>query len=253
MNFSKYDLGNLTKGQIVEVQLSKAANVRLLDTSNFNKYKMGRQHRYYGGYVKRSPYKIIIPNNGRWHVVIDLGGYAGTVRHSVNVLPGQLPTAKIQSLRENSNIYIDTTDSMKEYDVFISHATEDKASIVRPLAYALVSKGVRVWYDEFEMKIGDSLRRKIDQGLAKSRFGLVIISNSFIGKGWPEYELDGIMTKAVTGQQIMLPIWHNISKQEVVDYSPSLADKIALNTGNLTIEEMAIEIADLILGDLNND
>ena len=122
-----------------------------------------------------------------------------------------------------------------------------KEDVVRPLANLLKEKGVSVWYDEFELKIGDSLRRKIDQGLSKSRFGIVVISRSFIKKGWTNYELDGLMTKTISGQQILLPIWHDITKQEVIDYSPSLADKVARNTSQETVEEIAGEIADMIL------
>ena len=129
---------------------------------------------------------------------------------------------------------------------FISHASEDKDEIVRPLANALINRGHDVWYDEFTLKIGDSLRQKIDQGLAKSRVGLVVLSPSFIDKGWTNYELDGIVTRAVTGEQILLPIWHNITKQQVVDYSPSLADKVARSTGTHTVEEIAAEISDLL-------
>ena len=92
-----------------------------------------------------------------------------------------------------------------------------------------------------------SLRRKIDQGLSKSKFGIVVISRSFIKKGWTNYELDGLMTKAISGQQILLPIWHDITKQEVIDYSPSLADKVARNTSQETVEEIAEEIAELIV------
>ena len=131
--------------------------------------------------------------------------------------------------------------------MFISHASEDKEAVVRPLATALQSKGVRVWFDEFEMRIGDSLRRKIDQGLANSRFGIVVISRSFIKKGWTNYELDGLMTKAISGQQVLLPIWNDITKQEVIDYSPSLADKVARNTSQQTVQEIANEIAEMVL------
>ena len=106
--------------------------------------------------------------------------------------------------------------------------------------------GIKVWYDEFEMRIGDSLRRKIDKGLANSRFGIVVVSRDFIKKGWTNYELDGIITKAVSGEQIILPIWHNITKKEVIDYSPSLADKLARNTAIDTVEDIAKEIADVI-------
>ena len=74
MKYSYYDLGLLDKGQIVEVRLSAAANVRLMDSSNYSSYKNGRRHRYYGGYVTKSPYRITVPSSGRWYVTIDLGG-----------------------------------------------------------------------------------------------------------------------------------------------------------------------------------
>ena len=134
----------------------------------------------------------------------------------------------------------------KEYDVFISHASEDKDDVARPLAEVLRSNGISVWYDEFELRIGDSLRRKIDKGIANSNFGVIVISRDFINKGWTNYELDGLITRAVNGEQVMLPIWHNVTKREVIDYSPSLADKLARNTTDFTIEEIADEIADLI-------
>lgn len=103
-----------------------------------------------------------------------------------------------------------------------------------------------VWYDEFELRIGDSLRRKIDKGLASSRFGVVVLSQAFFGRGWPEYELDGLVTRAVSGEQILLPVWHNVSKAEVMGYSPSLADRLARSTATHTVEEIAAEIVDVI-------
>lgn len=248
MKFSYYDLGFLNKGQVVEVRLSTAANVRLLDSSNYQNYKNGRRHKYYGEYVTKSPYRITVPSSKHWYITIDLGGYSGTVRHSVRVLSGILPAAKTQlPLSKEPNLYVEKPEANRDYDVFISHASEDKDAVVRPLANALKEKGLNVWYDEFELKIGDSLRRKIDQGLSKSRFGIVVISRSFIKKGWTNYELDGLMTKAISGQQTLLPIWHDITKQEVIDYSPSLADKVARNTSQETVEEIAEEIADMIL------
>ena len=132
--------------------------------------------------------------------------------------------------------------------MFISHASEDKDQVVRPLAHALQNGGLKVWYDEFELRIGDSLRKRIDMGVARSRFGVVVLSRSFLGKGWPNYELDGLVTRSVGGEQIILPIWHDITKQEVVNYSPSLADKLARSTGTHTIDEIAQEIVDVIRG-----
>lgn len=255
MQFQYYDLKNLEKGQSVLVYLQGTeANVRLLDSTNFNHYKNRRSHHYIGGHTKKSPVRLTTTHSGHWYVAIDLGGYAGKVRSRIEVLPPLLPEIKqaplstMPSLVHNRGFGIDVDiDNDPEYDVFISHASEDKDEIVRPLANALVEKGVKVWYDEFEMKIGDSLRRKIDKGLANSRFGIVVISKDFIKKGWTNYELDGIITKAVSGEQIILPIWHNITKKEVIDFSPSLADKLARNTAINTVDEIASEISELII------
>jgi len=137
-------------------------------------------------------------------------------------------------------------ETEKDYDVFISHASEDKGEIVRPLATALRNNGLDVWYDEFELRIGDSLRMKIDRGIANSNFGIIVISKDFVKKGWTNYELDGLVSRAVNGEQIILPIWHNITKREVMNFSPSLVDKVARNTTEFTVEEIADEIADLI-------
>ncbi len=252
MKYTVYQLGNLVRGNIVEVTLKgNAANVLLLDTSNYNNYKNGRRYKYYGGHVKRSPYSLVVPNDGRWFVVINLGGYSGQVRSSVRVLPGVMPLAKRYNDSELSSLFLGNkldNDNEKEYDVFISHASEDKEEIVRPLANALKEKNLNVWYDEFELKIGDSLRQKIDKGVANSKFGIVILSKNFIKKGWTNYELDGLITRSISKQQILLPIWHDITKQEVIDYSPSIADKVARNTSVNTVEEIADEIAEIIKG-----
>lgn len=136
----------------------------------------------------------------------------------------------------------------KHHDVFISHASEDKDSFVRPLAEALAARGVKVWYDEFNLKVGDSLRRSIDRGLADSRYGIVVLSTAFFSKNWPQYELDGLVTKEVNvGEKVVLPIWHEVSKDKVMQYSPSLADKLALNTGLLTLAEIVEQLVDVIL------
>lgn len=117
------------------MQLSAAANVRLMDSTNYNNFKNGRKHRYYGGYVTRSPYRVTVPSSGHWYLTIDLGGYAGKVKHSARVLSGILPVAREQlPFSQETNLYVDTTDTNKAYDVFISYASEDKESVVRPLA-----------------------------------------------------------------------------------------------------------------------
>jgi hypothetical protein len=100
----------------------------------------------------------------------------------------------------------------KEYDVFISHSSEDKDEFVRPLTIELQNLGLKVWYDEFELKMGDSLRRKIDHGLINSRYGIVVLSSSFFKRDWTNYELDGFVNKEMNGLKVILPIWHKVSK-----------------------------------------
>jgi len=134
----------------------------------------------------------------------------------------------------------------KDWDVFISYAHEEKDDIVRPLAYALRQNGLRVWFDEFELRIGDSLRRKIDQGIARSAFGVVVLSTAFFAKNWAQYELDGLVTRSVDGSQVLLPLWHRLTKAEVMAHSPSLADKLARSTADSTLEEIAAEIAEVV-------
>ncbi len=102
--------------------------------------------------------------------------------------------------------------------------------MARPLATALRERGVTVWLDETEMRIDDNLRRKIDGGLASSSFGVVISSRSFFAKGWPQYELDGLVARSTSGEQTILPIWHEITKDEVMAQSPSLAGSVARST-----------------------
>lgn len=117
------------------------------------------------------------------------------------------------------------------YDIFISHASEDKDGFVRPLAEALRKNHIEVWYDEFSLKIGDSLRRSIDKGLTKSRYGIVVLSKAFFSKEWPRWELDGLVQRQLNERaNLILPVWHSVSKEEVLAYSPSLADKVAIRS-----------------------
>ena len=210
--------------------------------------------------MRKSPVRLVIPRDGHWHVTVDLQGLRGTTRSSIKVIPAaalaplpaykpaplsglvQRPTSTPGSGKDSEPI----KEPSQSHDVFISHATEDKDDLVRPLANALVDAGLKVWYDEFELRLGDSLRRKIDAGLAGSRFGVVVLSHAFFAKNWPQYELDGLVTREMTGEQVILPLWHKITKSEVIAQSPSLADKVARNTSDATIEEIATEIAGVI-------
>ena len=131
-------------------------------------------------------------------------------------------------------------------DIFICHASEDKEGFVRPLAEKLEAKGARVWYDELTVKVGESSRRGIDRGLANSKFGVVVLSEFFFRKEWPQRELDGLVTLETLGKSRILPIWHKVSFDEVARYSATLADKIALNTSLKSIEAIADDLINLL-------
>jgi hypothetical protein len=129
-----------------------------------------------------------------------------------------------------------------EYDVFISHASEDKDDVARPLTAHLRALGLSVWLDELELTLGDSLRRNIDRGLSESRFGVVILSPAFIAKEWPGKELDGLFAREDGRTKVVLPIWHRVSKDDVTRFSPMLADKVAVSTER-GMEHVAKQVA----------
>lgn len=143
-------------------------------------------------------------------------------------------------------------ETPKHFDFFISHASEDKDEFVRPLAEALQSIGVTVWYDDFQLKVGDSLRRSIDKGLGNSRFGVVVLSKAFFAKNWPQYELDGMFAREMSGVKVILPVWHLVTKDEVLKFSPTLADRVALNSSLNSIQEIAGKLAAVALDGKSN-
>lgn len=254
-----FDLGQRKRGEIVEVTLrGSGANVLLVNSTNLRNYKAGRRTSYTGGLVTRSPHRMAIPASGRWYVIVDMTGLRGRTTATVNVLRGPLPPARqaamrspLAPIRQAADEYTAVEDDQspaeeKPYDVFVCHAFGDKAEVVRPLAHALRDQNLAVWYDEFELKIGDVLRRKIDDGLIRSRFGVVVLSPAFFEKGWRQYELDGLVTMEVaTDRQVILPVWHNVSQADVMGYSPTLASKLARRTADRTIGEIASEIAEV--------
>ncbi len=134
-----------------------------------------------------------------------------------------------------------------QYDIFLSHATEDKDDVARPLALFLQERGLRVWYDEFELKIGDNLVAKLNAGINESRFGVLVLSNSFFGKKWTRYELDSLEYLAVMEDRVLFPIWHGIMEKELRSQRPSLANLLAWSTASNTIEEIAAEIYNTIV------
>jgi hypothetical protein len=146
--------------------------------------------------------------------------------------------------RETSVSRQDSGNSI-DWDVFVSHASEDKEEFVRPLVQGLQGAGLKVWFDEFSLKVGDSLRRSIDRGLASSRFGVVVISPDFLRKEWPQRELDGLVSREIDGVNVILPVWHRIGAAKIRAYSPTLADKVATSSDD-GLERVIFELLRVI-------
>ena len=155
--------------------------------------------------------------------VDDLKKFAAEINYEPNDVLWELIPRKIVSPE-------DEVPRAAQWDVFISHASEDKEVFARSLAEGLRKNGLKVWFDEFTLTIGDSLRRSIDRGLAHSRFGVVVISADFLRKEWPQKELDGLVAREVHGVKVILPVWHGIDADQVRAYSPTLADRYAASS-----------------------
>lgn len=177
----------------------------------------------YNTQLLRNIIDVIADRRGRLTKHDDLSNLLGIPEHNPNHQPSlprspsTTPTAPMKpSSPENS------------WDVFVSHASEDKDGFARPLAEALRAEGLSVWFDESVLRLGDSLRRSIDRGLSQCTFGVVIVSKAFLSKEWPQRELDGLVAREEEGKKIVLPIWHDIIATDVRQHSPILADRLAI-------------------------
>ena len=158
---------------------------------------------------------------------------------------GQEPSEVLWEVMPRNETPTRTGAAEPRYDAFISHASEDKGEFVRPLATALQEAGVSVWFDEFSLAVGDSLRRSIDRGLADSRFGIVVLSPRFLKKEWPQKELDGLVAREVDGTKVVLPVWLDLKADQVRRYSPVLADRVAAKAED-GISQVVAELSNAI-------
>ena len=136
-----------------------------------------------------------------------------------------------------------------EYDVFISHATPDKEDVVNELVKQLHNLGIKVWVDKNNITWGSSSRASMDEGLKKARYGIVILSPSYIAEDryWTKAEMDALFQlESATGRKILLPVWHGLSLEDVMNFSPLIATRNALNTATMSIAEIAIQVAKII-------
>jgi hypothetical protein len=133
--------------------------------------------------------------------------------------------------------------------LFISHASEDKEAFVRPLAEALRDRRLELWYDEYVLQPGDSLRESVEKGLANCDYGVVVLSEAFFSKSWPQQELNGLFARAVASERrFLIPILHGIGIDRVREVAPMLSDRVALFS-SIGVTKVARHILALLVGD----
>ena len=181
----------------------------------------------------------------------------------IDIPAGIDPVKMIQILTEmRQGLHGDNTDNhtleaissvgsveAKEYDVFVSHASEDKEPLVEQLVRHLEALDIRVWYDKNNIGWGDSFRMKMDEGLKKARYGIVILSPDYIKeeKYWTKAELDALFQEeSISGKKVLLPVWHHLSKNEIMDFRPFIASRNALSTATMTVAEIAIQVRKIV-------
>lgn len=145
-------------------------------------------------------------------------------------------------------VVMDKREKNLKYAAFICHASEEK-DIVRSLVTWIENKGYKVWYDGLEIKIGDSIRQSIDKGLVKAKYGIIIFSDSFFAKKWTQYELNRLVDAATSEDKIILPILHNITYDDMIKHSPSMANLHALSTNDYSIQEIAYRLIEIFDND----
>jgi len=186
-----------------------------------------------------------LPKPDIWPNMSDIHGDYGSLCYK---LKDEFKKAEKQKVKPEDKVHFSSNkgDNSMEWDVFICHASEDKGDFVEPLANALTEAGIKVWYDRFELKLGDSLREKIDEGLSNSRYGIVVLSSHFFKKKWPKTELDALVSRQnEDGKKVILPIWHRIGIEEVKKFSPILASKLAAQSSD-SLESIVTQIENVL-------
>jgi hypothetical protein len=163
-----------------------------------------------------------------------------SVTSNLNIPRRQTPpeTKPVQEIERKEMTTSKPMETDQKKDVLISHASEDKP-YVEPLVAKLEEAGISVWYDRLVLEWGDDLRSKIDNGLANCRYGIVVLSKAFLGKKkWTEHELNGLFAREQAGQKLILPIWHGITRDDLLQYSPAFADRLAKISGTDSFEDI---------------
>jgi hypothetical protein len=254
MQYLLYDLGDAAIGDSVEVTLGYAANVLIMNAENYAFYKENKPHRFIGGYIERSPYKVVLTEAGHWFLIIDSGSFFSKIRAFVRFIPagggGATPIepticekASIRSVAVNN-----FAEAVKRYKLkaFLLHYYKDRDNMAVPLARALEAEGLPVFREDFILEPGDDLEDKIRSGITKYKFGIVIISRAFVRIGWQASGLRCLYDELASEYNDIYPVWHNITHNDLTNFLPSLERFIPKKPSGAGIPEIVRDITGLL-------
>ena len=207
----------------------------------------GRSRSYYGGYgayPTYEPYSGAVARGGGWSSV---GATARSTRPRWSPLASSLSytPAEITALTPFRN-RIETRPTAPDFrDVFLCHAWDDRRGVARELHDMLESRGVSVWFSEKDVALGSPLMREIDRGLAKSRIGIVLVTPALLSR----LRSEGIADKelsALLARDLLIPVVHNTSYEELREVSPLLGSRSGLSTAENAMHEVAAKVAELV-------
>lgn len=252
-NFLWWDLHFLKAGQFVDIDISTAANVKLISYSNFTTYKNGGRYRFHGGFAKNSPYRIEVPHDGKWILVVDLTEPYTSFFGYMKVNHIKISTPATTSHTQQEVITLPPNEATAKentecFDIFLSHATEDKDTIAIPLKDELEKLGLKIWMDvDRSNELSTSgLRREIDSAIYNSNYAVIILSPNYMRKPWTNREFDGITAMEMAKKQTLLCVWHHVTLDAILEYSPPIANKYAHETTTYSIQEIAKAFARII-------
>lgn len=151
----------------------------------------------------------------------------------------------MQSVNENKEIFLKGAESfLKEYDVFLSHANDDKGEIVDELYTSLKSLGINIFYDKTAIEWGDNWKERILEGTKKAEFAIIVISTNFFDREWTEKELSEFLSRQNQNKQkIILPILHKITIEQLRNQYPTVADIQAIDSKDFSCDQIALLFA----------
>jgi len=189
---------------------------------------------------KKPPIDKII--EGKLNFLQMIRGKEDPVRRKIQALYAQVKPEYFKTIKKENN-------TLKQRDFFICHASEDKVDFVEPLVNEILAQGLSVWYDEYEIKLGDSIPEKINEGLTNTKYGIIVISKSFLQKKyWTEKEMSTLQTiEEITKEPHILPIWYNVTKLDILKENPTLASLKAIEYPKCSIPKIVERLKDRTL------